>query len=277
MLLDLADAARKSGLAVIELPGWRQNKSPGGENYKGVLDHHTGSYDGIADAKDDYSYAMWLAFEGRSDLPPPLCNLALSAEGVVYVCAAGNANHAGQAKASGPMPAAPDGGVIYIGIEAMNSGSQGWKSKALTLNGEEITQYEAYARLNAALCLHYDWPASHVRAHKETSVTGKIDPAPMDMTKMRRDVARMMKILEDDMPAYLDWNKEDRDALSGDVAKAILRTEVTITGGKGNRRQVTIKQAIARATSASILGNRHDKEIEAKIDEILDDLDTTNL
>lgn len=276
MLLDLAQAARKSGLAVIELDGWRQNKSHGGEDYKGVLDHHTGSYDGIADAKDDYSYAMWLAFEGRSDLPPPLCNLALSAEGVVYVCAAGNANHAGEAKASGPMPAVPDGNVIYIGIEAMNSGSQGWDSKALTLNGEEITQYEAYVRLNAALCLHYGWPASHVRAHKETSVTGKIDPAPMDMTKMRRDVARMMKTLEDDMPAYLDWNKEDRDALSADVAKALLASPVTITTKGGDRTEVTIKQAIARATSASLLGVVNDKKQDAKIDSILTDLDSLN-
>lgn len=276
MLYDLAEAARKSGLAVIELDGWRQNKSAGGEDYKGVLDHHTGSYDGIADAKDDYTYAMWLAFTGRSDLPPPLCNLALSAEGVVYVCAAGNANHAGQAKKSGPMPAVPDGNVIYIGIEAMNSGSQGWESRALTLNGEEITQYEAYVRLNAALCLHYGWPATHVRAHKETSVTGKIDPAPMDMTKMRRDVARMMKTLEDDMPAYLDWNKDDRDALTADVTKAVLASPVTITGSKGNQRTVTLKQAIARATSAAILGTQNDKAQDKKIDEVLDGLDDLN-
>lgn len=192
LLLDIADAARRSGLKVIELPGWKSNYSNGGFKPLGVLNHHTGSYDGIADPKDDYDYAMWLAFKGRSDLPPPLCNVALSAECVVYVCAAGNANHAGRARASGPMPPVADGNSIYLGIEAMNSGSQGWTSKGVDASGKEVTQYEALVRLNAAFDLHYGWPASHDRGHKETSVTGKIDPAPMDMAAFRADVAEAM-------------------------------------------------------------------------------------
>jgi hypothetical protein len=193
LLLDLADAARKSGLKVIELPGWKDNYSPGGFHPNGSLDHHTGSYDGIADAADDLSYAKWLAFTGRSDLPPPLCNLALSAECVVYVCSSGNANHAGEAKATGPMPHASDGNVLYIGTEAMNSGSQGWGSKGVDAHGQPVTQGEALARLDAALALHYGWPASHVRGHKETSVTGKWDPGLLDMDSHRAKVADYMK------------------------------------------------------------------------------------
>lgn len=189
MLTTLAQACRQSGLIVIELDDWRTRKSNGGEDFQGVLVHHTGSYDTIGDASSDLAYAKWMTLTGRSDLPPPLCNLALSAEGVVYVCAAGNANHAGRARASGPMPAAPDGGRIYIGIEAMNSGSQGWDTRGRDAAGVEITQYEAYVRLCAALCKHYGWPASHVRAHKETSVTGKWDPGMLDMTKFRLDIA----------------------------------------------------------------------------------------
>jgi hypothetical protein len=190
LLLDLADAARKSGLKVVELDGWKNNYSNGGFDPKGCLCHHTGSYDDVGDTSNDLAYARWLAFTGRPDLPPPLCNLALSAECVVYVCSSGNANHAGYAKASGPMPAASDGNVLYIGTEAMNSGSQGWGSKGRDAAGKEITQYEAYVRLEAALSVHYGWPATHVRAHKETSVTGKIDPSPMDMDQFRTDVAR---------------------------------------------------------------------------------------
>lgn len=205
LLTDLADAARLSGLVVVELDGWKRNYSAGAFKPMGVLDHHTGSYDEVGDTSSDLAYAKWLAFTGR-DLDgngikdPPLCNLALSAECVVYVCAAGNANHAGKAKATGPMPAAADGSSIYIGIEAYNSGTQGWASRGRDAAGREITQAEAYARLDAALCLFYGWPASHVRGHKETSVTGKWDPGGLDMDTLRAEVARLINgNKEDDM------------------------------------------------------------------------------
>lgn len=178
--LDLAKAARKSGLKVVVLPGWKRRGRPastGGFAPRGVLAHHTASRD------DSRRYAEWLALTGRSDLPAPLCQLALSRKGVVYVCAAGRANHAGKAKASGPMPLG-DGNELYIGIEAFNDGYEGWTAK----------QYNAYVRLCAALCRHYGWPATHVRGHKETSTTGKIDPGKMDMRKFRTKIgARLHK------------------------------------------------------------------------------------
>lgn len=200
LLTDLADVCRESGLRVVELDRWRTNISGGSFAPNGVLCHHTGSFDAITDATDDLSYAKWLAFTGRSDLPPPLCNLALSAESVVYVCSAGNANHAGQARPSGPMPAASDGNALYVGIEAMNSGSQGWGSKGVDASGNPVTQREGYARLCAALCRRYGWPASHVRAHRETSVTGKPDPGLLDMDPFRADIGALItQPLEDDM------------------------------------------------------------------------------
>lgn len=206
-LTDLADVVRKSGLKVVELDGWRDNASPGGESYLGVSIHHTGSYDAIGDTSSDLAYARWMAFEGRDDLDPPLMNLALSAEGVVYVGASGNANGVGEARATGPMPYTREGNGMYIVIEAMNSGTQGWGTKGKAADGEEITQYEAYVRLCAALCDGYDWPASHVRAHWETSVTGKWDPGDpngivwngsrvMDMDKFRAAVARRMEEMD---------------------------------------------------------------------------------
>lgn len=189
----LKEVADLSGLRYVELEGWRTRQSPGGEAFRGVLVHHTGSYDGIADATNDLSYAKWMALTGRSDLPAPLCNLALSAEGVVYLCAAGNANHAGSVKASGPLPAAGEGNALYIGIEAMNSGSQGWTTKGTDRSGKTITQYQAYVRLCAALCKRNGWPSSHVRAHKETSYSGKWDPGGIDMNDFRADVAGEIK------------------------------------------------------------------------------------
>lgn len=199
LLTDLADVARLSGLTVVELDGWEHNFSNGEFDPQGVLCHHTGGFDDVFDAASDLEYAKQMAFDGRPDLPPPLCNLALSAECVVYVCSAGNANHAGYAKASGPMPAADDGNALYVGIEAMNSGSQGWDSVGHTAGGEEITQGEAYARLCAALCIGYVWLASTVRAHRETSVTGKWDPGLLDMDQHRAAVAQWITALEDPM------------------------------------------------------------------------------
>lgn len=238
MLTDLDKAVKRSGLEVVALDGWRSRKSNGGEDYQGVLVHHTGSYDALTDASNDLDYAKWLATEGRPDLPPPLCNLALSAELRVYLAAAGNANHAGEAKVSGPMPAASDGSRIYIGIEAMNSGSQGWDSKATLPSGEEITYFEGYARLCASLCRHYTWPASHVRAHKETSVTGKWDPGLLDMDQFR---ARIATIIE-------QWEEEDTMLTAEEVAKAILASKIEVKGGDGHdakkTRTISVEQAI---------------------------------
>lgn len=234
MLTDLDKAVARSGLEVISVTGWKTRKSNGGEDYQGVLAHHTGSYDGLADAPNDMAYALWLATEGRPDLPPPLCNLALSAELRVYLTAAGNANHAGEAKASGPMPAAPDGSRIYIGIEAMNNGSQGWDSIATIPSGEQITYFEGYARLCASLCYHYGWPASHVRGHKETSVTGKWDPGLLDMDKFRARIAAIIK----------QWEEEDDMPSAEEIAQAVLKSKIEVKGSGDKTRKISVEQAI---------------------------------
>lgn len=200
MLTDLAEAVRKSRLTVVELPGWRTRTRPGTFAPRGVLVHHTGG------DSDTRAYVDWMALEGRADLPAPLCQLALSRTGVVYVLAAGRANHGGEAQASGPMPAG-DGNTLYIGIEALNNGTEGWTP----------TQYAAYVALCAALCEHYGWPATHVRAHRETSVTGKWDPGRLDMDRFRTDIANHQG---DDM------TDDDRELLRQIAAdtKALRRT-----------------------------------------------------
>ena len=239
MLVDLDKAVARSGLDVVHLKEWRTRKSNGAFDPEGVLVHHTGAYDGMTDAKNDLDYAWWMAEEGRPPtVPPPLCNISLSAELVVYLTAAGNANHAGRAQATGPMPAASDGSAIYIGIEAMNSGSQGWDGKATIPNGEEITYFEGYARLVASICYHYGWPASHVRAHKETSVTGKWDPGLLDMDKFRARVAAIIA----------QWEEEDNMPSAAEIAKAVLASKIEVKGGDGSdpdkTRRISVEQAI---------------------------------
>lgn len=184
---------RKHGLTVVEIDGWQEHGRPastGGFAPVGVLCHHTAS------AANGHA-AIGLLVDGRSDLPGPLCHLSLDRQGVVYVVAAGRANHAGEAKASGTV-AGGDGNVLYIGIEAQNTGTGEHWPKA---------QYDAYILLCAALCVEVTGnSANTVRAHKETSVTGKIDPAGptpyeanFDMDKFRARVAA--KIFELRLPA----------------------------------------------------------------------------
>lgn len=208
-LTDLADVLRAAGLTVVELPGWKtrgRDASHGGFDPQGNLFHHTG---GPAGGK---AYAISLATQGRSDLPPPLCQLSVDRDGTVYVCAAGRANHAGVAKASGPCPAG-DGNALYLGWECMNTGTEGWTRE----------QYDAMRVGAAATSSHYGWAADHTRGHKETSTEGKWDPGAFDMDKFRRDVAATMNG-EDDMAAADVWTETIKAAGDRHAAVVLAQT-----------------------------------------------------
>lgn len=201
-LIDLAKVLRDAGLDVVEIPGWTTRGRPsstGGFDPVGNLWHHTGG------ASDSREYAEWMALTGRSDLPAPLCQVAVDRSGRCYVLAAGRANHAGAAQPSGPVPGG-DGNEFYIGWECMNTGSEGW-------SGE---QYAAMVTAAAATSRHYGWTADANRAHKETSVTGKWDPGLLVMDKFRADIEAQM---EDDM------RPEDFDKI-----RAIVRDEIAQAG-----------------------------------------------
>lgn len=197
---NLPTLLREAGLKVVEIDGWRERGRPastGGFAPVGVLCHHTAGHDSIGDPADDLAYVKNVLAPEKGprypSLPGPLCQIALSAEGVVYIVAAGRANHAGDARASGTVSSG-DGNFLYIGIEAMNAGtgSDVW----------EKAQYDAYVTLCAVLCVKVTGnSAQTVRGHKETSLTGKIDPAgptpygPFDMDEFRGRVAAKIKEL----------------------------------------------------------------------------------
>lgn len=174
---------KAAGLTVIEVEGWQTRGRPsstGGFNPKGVLCHHTAT-----SPKTSNAAVVNLLVKGRSDLPGPLCHFGLRRDGAVYIIASGRANHAGKAKASGNMPSG-DGNELYIGIEAFNDGvHEAWSTK----------QKHAYAVLCAVLSVKITKNSSaSVRGHKETSVTGKIDPT-FDMGAFRSAVATNIKAL----------------------------------------------------------------------------------
>ncbi len=164
---DLPDRLKKAGLKVVEIDGWRARGRPSSTGeFKpvGVLNHHTGTHDPIGDFADDLTYAKWLFLTGRKDLPPPLCQLSISAEGTVYVGASGRANHAGKAKASGSV-AAGDGNALYAGIEWMLSGTQAIPAG----------MYAAAVKTNAVLLDIFGSSEQASSCHYQTSVTGKWD------------------------------------------------------------------------------------------------------
>lgn len=165
---DLPERLRRAGFTVVVIDGYEDRVMTGAGNSSfgpvGVNNHHTGAYDGEGDPLDDLNYATWMAKTGRPDLSPPLCQISLSAESVVYLLARGRANHAGVAKTSGSV-ASGDGNFLYIGIEWMLSGTQRIPSR----------MYETGVRLNAFLLDLLGSSEQAATCHYDTSVTGKWD------------------------------------------------------------------------------------------------------
>lgn len=121
-LTSLDDWLRAEGCVVVEQSGWSSRGRPsstGSFNPLGVLWHHTGTKSSSSNPHPTLS----MCINGRSDLPGPLCQALIGYDGKVYLIAAGRANHAGEAKASGPMPGG-DGNALYVGFEIDYDGTQ---------------------------------------------------------------------------------------------------------------------------------------------------------
>ena len=179
MLLDLPQAAAKSGLRVVLVPGWRTRTRPGGMAAgapDGVVVHHTAT---SARAAGNYP-TMGIIKGGRDDgLKGPLAQLGLGRDGTVYVVAAGRANHAGRTDTTAASNS------HAIGIEAEHPGVGPWPEQ----------QYKAYVALCAALADHYGLPTSRVRGHKEVAVPhGRKNDPNFDMAEFRRAVDEARRV-----------------------------------------------------------------------------------
>ncbi|MDI2032880.1 N-acetylmuramoyl-L-alanine amidase [Saccharopolyspora sp. TS4A08] len=179
-LIWLLDVLRGAGLNVHETEGWRDRAAEGRPPAPiGVLQHHTAT----RTSPQNPVPTLNMCVNGRSDLEGPLCQALIGLDGSIHLVAAGRANHAGEAKASGPMPAAGSGNDIYIGFEWDYQGVEQHPSRE---------QYDAAVRATAAVLRHLRVPAEHTRGHKETSVTGKIDPGNVDLNQFRAHVSAAM-------------------------------------------------------------------------------------
>ncbi|MCX6405527.1 MAG: N-acetylmuramoyl-L-alanine amidase [Propionibacteriales bacterium] len=185
----LARQLRNIGLAVTETPGWTTRGRSGSFEPYGVLIHHTAARSSPSNPAPSKNVAI----NGRTNLPGPVCHVLIDIHGRCHVIAAGRANHAGQAKKVGSMPAG-DGNTMYVGIEIDYFGP------ARTENGTwqpeqkmSDNQYAAAGAAAAAILHRFGRDETHVNGHLETSTTGKIDPYGISMTNFRSHVRARLR------------------------------------------------------------------------------------
>ncbi len=174
----LADALRAEGIPVVEHGDWRNRMRPGSFEPFGVLWHHTAA---TSSATNPHP-ALNVCINGRSDLPGPLCQALVDYHGVFHIISAGRCNHAGTARASGPIPAG-DGNTMMVGWEIDYNGVN-----------QEMTaaQYNNSLKATAVVLRRFGRDSSYARGHRETSTSGKIDPSFIDLNVMRADVQRLL-------------------------------------------------------------------------------------
>ncbi|MEU6089947.1 peptidoglycan-binding protein [Streptomyces sp. NPDC047085] len=183
----LLAALRAEGLTVHEVRDWRHHnrntKGPWGP-VNGVMIHHT-----VTSGTEN---SVNLCYNGRSDLPGPLCHGVIDKQGHVHLVGNGRANHAGLGDSDvlravineTTLPhdnqADVDGNRHFYGFECINlgDGKDPWPE----------AQKEAIEKVSAAICRHHGWSERSVIGHKEWQ-PGKQDPRGFTMDGMRKRIA----------------------------------------------------------------------------------------
>lgn len=182
-------AFRAEGLDYTEHSGWKTHnrEAATGKTFGpviGVLIHHTAGHNDRE-----------VCFNGRSDLPGPLCHDWLGKTAGLWTIGQGRTNHAGLVDLDvlnalrdekSPLPkddqANADGNDVLYGLEIENLG-----------NGKDpypADQYRDAVLWAAARCRFHGWTEKSVAGHKEVQ-PGKIDPS-FDMAVFRADVRKQL-------------------------------------------------------------------------------------
>lgn len=181
----LASALAAAGLRVEESDGWLDRGRPWAFDPVGVLMHHTA----FRATGTDPQPALATVRDGRTGLRGPLCHVLVARDGTCHVVAAGRANHAGEARASGPV-AGGDGNVSYVGIEIDYAPQDPFGQRPTTV------QLGAAVTAAAVIVARLGNGADHVRYHAETSTSGKWDPGgTLDADAFRARVAQELRRL----------------------------------------------------------------------------------
>ncbi len=181
-LTDLDQALSAGGVPFVEVPAspsdatgaasWHTRGRPVGTgdgfNPDGIVCHHTASPAGTTPATD-----LHVILSGNSEAPGPVSQLYIGRDAVLYLVAAGRANHAGSGMRPGIDFVCTDQNARNVGIEVGNNGvGERWSDAVC----------ETYASTVAALCEWYGWPTSSVYFHATVGppsggCNSKIDPA----------------------------------------------------------------------------------------------------
>jgi N-acetylmuramoyl-L-alanine amidase len=179
----LPDALRAEGCTVKAVDGWKNRGRPaatGSFEPYGVLWHHTA---GAKTSMSNPAPSLGICINGRSDLPGPLAQVLIGYDGTCHVIAAGRANHAGASNGFGPF-AVGDGNEMMVGFEIDYDGVTQHMSSY---------QQDAAVRASAACLKRFRKDARYAAGHKETSVTGKIDPYGITGDGLRDLVRKYMQ------------------------------------------------------------------------------------
>ncbi|MEU8915750.1 peptidoglycan-binding protein [Streptomyces nigrescens] len=187
----LLKALRDEGLVVHEIRSWRTHnrnaKGPWGPMH-GVMIHHT--------ATEGTDSSVDLCYDGRSDLPGPLCHGVIDKKGEVHLVGNGRANHAGlgdrdvlravineDAELPKDNAADTDGNRHFYGFECINSGDgkDPWPEE----------QRIAIEKVSAAICRAHRWSERSVIGHKEWQ-PGKVDPRGIVMGDLRGRIKKRL-------------------------------------------------------------------------------------
>jgi hypothetical protein len=160
----------------------------------GVLMHHTANRASYANPAPGLN----ILNNGRPDLLGPLCHSSGDFDGTIRIHSACRANHGGNARASGPIPAG-SANTLYLGHEINYAG----------VTPMSPQQRHSAVLWGAAFCAVTGRGPGVVRAHAETSVTGKWDPGfamdrTINMNEFRAHVAAALK--GDDVSAQEVWD-----------------------------------------------------------------------
>ncbi len=168
----LEDIIRAEGVSVSSYSGALDRGHGDFREIWGIIDHHTGAPVGSNPGPGAIANHPSLGLASQ---------IHLSRRGHATICGVGIAWHAG----NGSWPGLPkdNANPVTIGIEAENSGTEGWSSE----------QYWAYVRINAAILRRLGHNSSRTIGHKEWAVVqGKFDPGGMNMDKFRSDIQEIL-------------------------------------------------------------------------------------
>ncbi|WP_100499693.1 hypothetical protein [Geodermatophilus chilensis] len=239
-------------LIVSYEPGWETRGNGTSANYEGGIVHHTASASSLTRPFPTQTILR----DGRVGLSGPLCNFAGPACTVdaprLHVMSANPANHAGASggKSMGPLPVTSLFNPRVLGLEIDYAGS-------VPMLAGQLRVAHVWAKAAAKVVGGGD--INRVRAHAETSVTGKWDVGyangkTYDMAAFRRDAANLTATPPDPLGEIIDmaWYRDREDFENMMNRAAMCRTpadRVSKTGGDWPYDRIANAEAHARAAA----------------------------